>query len=244
MRTHTALCVAVAIALATGAVSAPAAAQTTQIWSPLDRSDEIIIGMASQPTSPGLVRAYACFDGPAAGDAIWYMLGNNLGLNADYLIHTEKQNSTATFFNRLTFVQYAGYQPGSGSNCASATGSWSPLLYNGHFIDAAGGGGVDYITAGQSDTILFGGAGDDYLLGMYSTNGQVHGEAGDDAIMGTRLSDSMSYGGADADCIEDRYPSSDPFWVADCGVGADFYGNASNAGMTSCESPYETCAFY
>src|SRR5688572_12197568 len=130
--------------LAIGAIAAPAAAQT-HVYAPLDRADNVYIGMAVR--SPQITaRAWACYDGPNVGDAFWLTLGTTAGLSGDHVVHGDKSTGGA-YNDQIIFVQYAGYEP-TGDCESSGASEWSPLLYNGYYADGEGDGGNDQMVAG------------------------------------------------------------------------------------------------
>jgi len=216
---------ALAFLNATAAAPAMAITDITPPWG--DAPAVANVGSYTVPTSPPApviviqiiqwerMSDHACFA---------QQIGSAAGLSTDYTIH----GTTGDDILRI--------RKGTSEICGKTI---NPLVYNGHFLDFAGGDGNDVLTTWGGDTWLWGEGGDD---GLYSENpsGKEDGGPGSDAITYVGPSGSARLVGGDGnDCLSDANRTSRLF---DCGAGSDLYiAGKIPVGAISCETSRPSC---
>lgn len=219
--------VTIACLMSSGLFASPAAA-ATHLYALSSRADTVYVGMVHHGGASA--RAFACFDGPNASDAVWYLIGTSAGLNGDYIIH----GNVAAGDSHADTMYVLRAQNANWGDCVPDSGFWQALSYNGYALDVYGGAGNDTLYQGEGLSSAFGEAGNDTIFSLSST-GYTSGGAGSDNIYGYAGALDWLQGDADNDCLYDASNSWDAF---DCGSGSDKYDsfNASyTASMTSCE---------
>ncbi len=221
------------------AVGVPRAA-ALQTVSPLSsgEADTVFVGRVNHD---GTVKHWVCYDRPGAASR-WVPLtqsGNYLG---DDVVVNGGTSATDGGNDTMLIVTSASYSVSG--DCA---GTWSPPLWNGHFIDLHGNGGNDTLydgttSGGTNDSQLKGEGGADVLFG-YSSVAWLLGGDGADHLRALHSSSSgdILKGENHGDCLQD---DSNSWTTFDCGDATDArWTGDTNTPRIDCETTAGCCGF-
>jgi Ca2+-binding RTX toxin-like protein len=116
--------------------------------------------------------------------------------------------------------------------------SMKGLVYNGHILDLAGGGGNDTLISSNGDTWISGEEGNDGMI--FSGFGVLSGGNGNDSVsaMSTVFTGETLLGGSGNDCLEDANAAAKVF---NCGAGTDTMSTVHGVPMSiECEIQLST----
>jgi len=150
-------------------------------------------------------------------------IGDSAGLWDNYRIHGSSGNDLMRIV-------------GSASICNLQT---SPLVYGGYYLDMWGGAGNDTLSAGNGNTWLSGGDGDDSMF--FAGQGALWGGNGNDTLIAgsSFFTVERLFGEEGNDCLADANGGTSTF---DCGPGADRWSSAQGSPMNrmNCETQITT----
>jgi Ca2+-binding RTX toxin-like protein len=166
---------------------------------------------------------YIAWQNTTTGACSWHNLGPAGGLSDNTRVFGDA--AVDLIHVASSTVSFCGY-------------TFSPLVYNGHYLDIYGNGGNDFLSSGTGDTWIYGQGGDDWIW-FSNPNGRLYGGTGNDQVMsdGTGGAESL-YGESGNDCLRD---ANRVYNRVDCGSGYDAHGHfPADPGVISCEH-YACC---